>query len=390
MIKVLLLTDFSSGYSRNLLKGVVRYAKEFGPWTFYRMPLYYREVHGDDGVVRWAKRWGADAIIAQLTDVNVDALNEAGIPIIVQNYKERNTCVANLTGDYFGTGMMAADFFLRKGYTRFAYYGYPDTIWMRERGEGFRKKVQDTGRPIYMFNEDAYRNPDEKWSFDANAVSNWLLNLPKPMALFACDDYFALQIVEACKMNDIDIPGEIAVLGVDNDDLLCNISDPTLSSIELDVENGGYEAGRILHQFIEKKISSLSDVVINPIRVVTRKSTERYAVSDKYIEQILSYIGENYASALSVEDLIRLVPFSRRVLEKRFKDETGSTLYQYIQQTRIEKFAELLVSTDLSLVEAASQAGFDDYKNISRVFIKMKQMTPSQYRKKFCLKQSGT
>lgn len=163
-------------------------------------------------------------------------------------------------------------------------------------------------------------------------------------------------------MYDIDVPGDIAVLGVDNDNLLCNISDPSLSSIELDVENGGYEVGKLLHQFIEKEITAPVDVIIKPVRIVPRGSTERFAVSDKYVGQVLGYIDENYRNPLSVEALIRLIPYSRRVLEKKFKGETGISVYQYIQQQRIDRFASLLITTDLPLVEAAANAGFTDYK----------------------------
>lgn len=385
MIKILLLTDFSSGYGRSLLEGVVRYAREAGPWAFYRMPLYYRELHGDEGVVRWAEEWGADAIIAQLTDVDLDILNRLDIPIIVQNYKERYHGLSNLTGDYYGTGVMAASFFIRKGYKAFAYYGFLDTVWMRERGEGFRDTVADHGYPVYVLDDDGQMSGGQ-WNFDAERVSRWLLDLPKPVALFACDDYYALQITEVCKMYNIDIPGDIAVLGVDNDNLLCNISDPSLSSIELDVENGGYEVGKLLHQFIEKKITAPVDVIIKPVRIVARGSTERFAVSDKYIGQVLDYIDENYRNPLSVDDLIRIIPYSRRVLEKKFKGETGMSVYQYIQQQRIDKFASLLIATLLPLVEAAANAGFTDYKNISRIFVKMKGMTPLQYRKRFAIR----
>lgn len=385
MIKILLLTDFSSGYGRSLLEGVVRYAREAGPWAFYRMPLYYRELHGDEGVVRWAEEWGADAIIAQLTDVDLDILNRLDIPIIVQNYKERYHGLSNLTGDYYGTGVMAASFFIRKGYKAFAYYGFLDTVWMRERGEGFRDTVADHGYPVYVLDDDGQMSGGQ-WNFDAERVSRWLLDLPKPVALFACDDYYALQITEVCKMYNIDIPGDIAVLGVDNDNLLCNISDPSLSSIELDVENGGYEVGKLLHQFIEKKITAPVDVIIKPVRIVARGSTERFAVSDKYIGQVLDYIDENYRNPLSVDDLIRIIPYSRRVLEKKFKGETGISVYQYIQQQRIDRFASLLITTDLPLVEAAANAGFTDYKNISRIFVKMKGMTPLQYRKRFAVR----
>lgn len=207
--------------------------------------------------------------------------------------------------------------------------------------------------------------------------------LPKPIALFACDDYYALQITEVCKMYDISIPEEIAVLGVDNDKLLCNISDPQLSSIELDIENGGYEAGKLLHQFIEKKIIAPVDIIIKPVRIVPRASTERFAVSDRHIEQLLQYIDNNYQNPLSVDELTQIIPFSRRVLEKKFKRETGTSVYQYLLDLRIEKFADLLITTDLPLIEAATRSGFTDYKNISRIFTKAKEMTPLQYRKRF-------
>ena len=382
MIKILLLTDFSSGYGRSLLENVVRYAREVGPWAFYRMPLYFRELYGDEGVVEWAKKWGADAIIAQFTDIDLSVLNQLNIPIIVQNYKERSPGISNLTGDYFGTGVMAANFFLHKVYKSFAYYGLMDTVWGRERGEGFKKAVTGKGYQVYDF-DNRKQIQSEKWNFDVEQVSKWLLSLPKPIALFACDDHYALQITEVCKMYDINIPEDIAVLGVDNDKLLCNISAPQLSSIELDIENGGYEAGKLLHQFIEKKIVSPVDIIIKPVRIVPRASTERFAVSDKYIGQILHYIDNNYQNSLSIDDLIQMVPFSRRVLEKKFKKETGTSIYQYLQELRIEKFADLLITTDLPLVEAAAKSGFTDYKNISRIFIKTKEMTPFQYRKHF-------
>ena len=382
MIKILLLTDFSSGYSRSLLENVGRYAREVGPWAFYRMPLYFRELYGDEGVVEWAKKWEADAIIAQFSDIDLSVLNQLNIPIIVQNYKERSSGISNLTGDYFGTGVIAANFFLHKGYKSFAYYGLTDTVWGRERGEGFKKIVSNKGYEVYEFN-NRKRVPSEKWSFDVEQVSRWLLSLPKPIALFACDDYYALQITEVCKMYDISIPEEIAVLGVDNDKLLCNISDPQLSSIELDIENGGYEAGKLLHQFIEKKIIAPVDIIIKPVRIVPRASTERFAVSDRHIEQLLQYIDNNYQNPLSVDELTQIIPFSRRVLEKKFKRETGTSVYQYLLDLRIEKFADLLITTDLPLIEAATRSGFTDYKNISRIFTKAKEMTPLQYRKRF-------
>lgn len=381
MAKILLLTDFSSGYSRNLLKGIVRYSKEVGNWSFQRMPLYYRMLYGENGVVEWAKKWQADAIIAQLTDVNIELLNDLNIPIIVQNYRDRNKAVSNLTGDYFNTGVMAAKFFLNRGYRNFAFYGFKGAIWSRERADGYSHEIEKQGYKLAVLEND---NKDrEEWSYNHTVLGNWLQSLPKPVALFACDDHFALQISETCNVYNINVPDDIAILGVDNDDLLCNISDPPLSSIVLDVENGGYNAGKLLHQLITKEITEPFNIVVNPLIIERRKSTEKYAVSDKNIRTILNYIEKNYANHLSVEELVKQVPLSRRVLEKKFKEETGESLYQYIQNYRIDQFTRLLITTDYSLFEAALQSGFENYKNVSRVFRKYKSLSPAEYRKRY-------
>ena len=381
MAKILLLTDFSSGYSRNLLKGIVRYSKEVGNWSFQRMPLYYRMLYGENGVVEWAKKWQADAIIAQLTDVNIELLNDLNIPIIVQNYRDRNKAVSNLTGDYFNTGVMAAKFFLNRGYHNFAFYGFKGAIWSRERADGYSHEIEKQGYKLAILEND---NKDrEEWSYNHTVLGNWLQSLPKPVALFACDDHFALQISETCNVYNINVPDDIAILGVDNDDLLCNISDPPLSSIVLDVENGGYNAGKLLHQLITKEITEPFNIVVNPLIIERRKSTEKYAVSDKNIRTILNYIEKNYANHLSVEELVKQVPLSRRVLEKKFKEETGESLYQYIQNYRIDQFTRLLITTDYSLFEAALQSGFENYKNVSRIFRKYKSLSPAEYRKRY-------
>ena len=381
MAKILLLTDFSIGYSRNLLKGIVRYSKEVGNWSFQRMPLYYRMLYGENGVVEWAKKWQADAIIAQLSDVNIELLNDLNIPIIVQNYRDRNKAVSNLTGDYFNTGVMAAKFFLNRGYRNFAFYGFKGAIWSRERADGYSHEIEKQGYKLAVLEND---NKDkEEWSYNHTVLGNWLQSLPKPVALFACDDHFALQISETCNVYNINVPDDIAILGVDNDDLLCNISDPPLSSIVLDVENGGYNAGKLLHQLITKEITEPFNIVVNPLIIERRKSTEKYAVSDKNIRTILNYIEKNYANHLSVEELVKQVPLSRRVLEKKFKEETGESLYQYIQNYRIDQFTRLLITTDYSLFEAALQSGFENYKNVSRVFRKYKSLSPAEYRKRY-------
>lgn len=381
MVKILVLTDFSSGYSRRLLKGVIRYSREVGPWSFQRMPLYFRMMYGDKGVVDYAEKWNADAIIAQLRNVDIELLNSLNVPIIVQNYAERNKAVSNLTGDYYKTGAMAAGFFISKGFHNFAFYGYKNAIWSRERGLGFKDEIESKGFTCHSLEN---KNPDNReWVYNHENIGKWLLSLPKPVALFACDDYYALQISETCNVYNLNIPDEIALLGVDNDELLCNISNPPLSSIVLDVENGGYQAGKLLHKLINKEIEEAFNIVVEPLYIEHRTSTEKYAVSDKHIQKVLEYINTNYTNQVSVDDLVKQVPLSRRVLEKKFKKVTGNSLYQCIQDHKIDHFIRLLLNSDCNLSEAALQAGFENYKNVSRVFQKYYSMSPVEYRKRY-------
>lgn len=379
MIKVLVLTDFSSGYSRRLLEGMIRYSKKVGPWSFLRMPSHYQVVYGERSVVEYAKKWKADAIVAQQKDVDFDMLRELNIPIIVQNYKDRGKNISNLTGDYYKTGKMAADFFLGRGYKHFAYYGFKNTIWSRERHMGYQDQIEKSDFECDILMVDSL--DDKEVVYNVELVENWLNQLPKPVAIFACDDYFALHISETCNSLNIAIPDEVAILGVDNDELLCNLSTPTLSSIVLDVENGGYQAAKLLDKLIHKEIEEDFNIVIEPLYIEDRGSTEKYAVGDEHVQIILNHIHKNFNKKIAVQDLVELVPLSRRVLEKKFKEATGTSIYQCVLDHRIDYFVKLLLTTDCHLPDAAVESGFDDYKNVSRIFKKYKSMSPVEYRK---------
>lgn len=379
--KVLLLIDYSSEFSRRLLKGLIQYSKEHGPWIFYRLPSYYKTLYGKEGIVEWAKEWQADAIIARWDHEGTDLLKTLNIPVILQNYKDRSAYFSNLTGDYIGTGEMAAKFFIKRRYRNFAFYGNRGVVWSRERAEGFRKEIEKSGGNYYYFESENLSG--EQWSSSHIQLDQWLLSLPKPVGLFACDDSFALQVSEICKINNIRIPEEIALLGVDNDELMCNLSDPPISSIVLDVEKGGYEAVRLIDQLILKERTESFDIVIKPARFELRQSTEKYNISNPYISKIVNYIEDNFTSEINIDSLTNLVPLSRRNLEMKFKNEMNTSIYQFILDCRIGLFSHLLVTTDRPLFDLALESGFTDYKNISRVFKKFKGCTPVEYRQKF-------
>jgi LacI family transcriptional regulator len=170
------------------------------------------------------------------------------------------------------------------------------------------------------------------------------------------------------------------VLGVDNDEMICEFSDPPLSSIGQDTEKGGYDAAKLLHHMIEHGTADYYDIIVKPTQIVTRQSTDIYATNDRYIASSLKFIHQNSDKNLQVEDVVKQVPLSRRALEQRFQDITGYPIYKYIFNLRIEKFTQKLIETDMTVFEIALEMGLTDSKNIARQFRQIKGCTPIEYR----------
>lgn len=377
MIKILLLIDYSSDYDRRLLRGLVRYSQEKGPWMFYRLPFYFIEMYGIEGVLQWTRKWKPDAIIGKLESNTIDFQKELNVPVVLLNYHWRSTRYSNLTGDYRNEGRIAAEYFREKLFTDFAFFGFRDVVWSEERMEGFEREVRRCGGNFQSFMTTTVN--DEMRA----ELAQWLRQLPKPVALFCCDDERALFVSETCKMSNISIPSEISLLGVDNDELMCSISDPPISSIPLLVEEGGYAmAGLIERQILEADRQAFNLKVL-PGEIIERASTSSYNIRDENVLKVVKYINENYMSELNTERLLQLVPLSRRNLETKFKAAMGVSVYQYILDWRCDRLANLLAGTDMDLAEAAHQTGFNGYSNISRIFKKHKGMTPSEYRKRY-------
>lgn len=377
MIKILLLIDYSSDYDRKLLRGLVKYSQEKGPWIFYRLPFYFLEMHGIEGVLEWTRKWKPDAIIGKLETNTIDFQKELNIPVVLLNYHWRSTRYSNLTGDYHNEGRIAAQFFKEKLFTEYAFFGFKDVVWSEERMEGFEREVRSFGGNFHSFM--SLTVSDEMRS----ELARWLKQLPKPIALFCCDDERALFVSETCQMSGISIPSEISLLGVDNDELMCSISDPPISSIPLQVEEAGYAMAKLIERQILRADKQVFNLKVMPGNIIERASTNRYNIMDENVLVVVKFINENYMTELDTGKLLQLVPLSRRNLETKFKAVMGVSIYQYILNCRCEKLANLLIESDMGLAEAAYEAGFNAYGNISRIFKKHKGLTPSEFRKAY-------
>lgn len=385
MARILFLTDFSEAYARNLLLGIARYAHAVGQaWSLCRLPLSIRDKFGIEAVIDLAKKMRADAVIGQFYNTdNVELFARNGIITIAQDFKARFTTIPNITGPHFLAGKMGAEYFAKKGFRHFAFYGTRDVVWSDERMQGFRETVR-AANPSFTFSALCKNTQNALWDYDTNQLVTWLQSLPKPVAIMACDDNHAYHITEACQQGEgggrLRIPDDIAVLGVDNDETICRLSSPNLSSLNQNIEQGGYDVAQLIDRILRDPATPREDVMVQPTHIVTRQSTDIYANNDQHIAEVLKYIHENISQKITVDELVELVPLSHRLLETRFKRSMGTSIYDYILQTRIEKVAQLLCE-GMSVSEAAIELGFSDIKNLSRMFRQQRGMTPSEYRR---------
>lgn len=382
MLRLLIISDFTEAFPSKLLKGIVQYSRRKEQWSICRMPPAYKKMIGIPGVVRWAQSWGADAVIGQFEetdDVGLFAVN--GIVAVAQDFKQRFANIPNITADYVGTGRMGARFFLNRGFRHFAYFGFRNVCWSDERCDGFWQEVEAAGygNSFYTYN---LQDIDNLWFYEQDKLTDWLRAIPKPIAIMACDDNQGNNLVEACHAAGIKIPSEVSILGVDNDELLCSLGSTPLSSIQVNIEEGGYQTAALIEQRVLHPETPLQDVVLKPVKIIGRMSTAAFATQDDQIQKAIQFIHRNIAKKISVEDVTDEVALSRRLLERRFKKVTDQTIYQYITDVKLKQFAQMLLNTDDQLIDIALSLGESDTKSISRRFKQLYGCSPIQWREK--------
>ncbi len=380
MIRLIMLTDFTETFSHRLLRGILGYARQSREqWVVCRMPLSFQEQRGIDGVLQWGREWRADAILGKFsTSGDVWRYAKEGLVVVAQDHYRLVEGIPNLTSDYRATGRLVAEYFLERGFKNFAFCGYADTVWSQERCEGFKQRLEEKEGCGFSRMEEELA--DQPWQTNDMRLIHWLRTLPEHTAVMCCDDRQASSVLMACDEAGIKVPQDMAVMGVDNDDLCDEFCCPTLSSVNLDIEHGGFEAARVIEGILRGERGCIRDILIPTLGVVTRGSTNTFAVNDPYVEKAVDIIHDNLTRSFSVGGLTKLLPLSRRLLEIRFKQATGKTLHEYITDRRIDYFASLLLQSNEPVKVIALRLAFNNYGNLSRVFRERMGCSPTEYR----------
>jgi LacI family transcriptional regulator len=381
--KVALLVETSRGYGRALLRGVVRYARLHGPWAFHLRPGDFEQD------VPRLREWGGTGIIARIETPEVArAVLRAGVPTIALDLAEAEHAAGHplsrlgeVASDSRGAARLAAEHLLERGFRHFAFVGTPGRVWSDRREAAFVDRLRESGCAVAI-----YRPPGERRGVaplrEQPHLARWLAALPRPAGVMACHDDRGREVLEACRVAGLAVPDEVAVIGVDNDELLCELADPPLSSVALDAEMGGYRAAELLDGMMRGKVRSPRRLLVEPLHVVARRSTDVVAPEDPEIAAAVRFIHDHAAEGIGVADVVADRLLSRRALEIRFRKALGRSPHEEIQRVRLERARRLLRETDLAIPRVAEAAGYGRASYLAQVFRQHLGTTPARYRRR--------
>jgi LacI family transcriptional regulator len=381
--KVIFLVETSRAYGRGLLRGIAQYSNIHGPWLFFMGPEFY--IKGIEHSYRWMKEVGADGVVAPLWDAKIiEMIVDLGLPAVICGIEKPALNICRVVTDEAAVGRTAAEYFLERGFQRFAFCGFEDAIWSQRRGESFSMRVAQAGFITHLYEKPRSRH---RWTMEEEQtfIAKWLGSLPKPIAIMACNDDRSRDVLAACRIAGIEVPREAAILGVDNDELVCELSYPQLSSIATNTERAGYETARVLDKLMkgQKLEETEKEVVISPLHVVTRQSTDIMAIEDQQVAEAVQFIRKHSREVIQVGDVSEAVGLSRRALQQRFRKVLAHSVHEEIKSARVNQMASMLVDTNLTISQIAQSLGYPDTSNISRYFKQQKGISPSDYRKQF-------
>jgi LacI family transcriptional regulator len=394
-----------AGFDRGLLEGIARYVRLHGPWLFC-LSAYNPGIPMPDSDSIGAEllhtipvskasrstslplqRLGATGVIGRIqTPAITRTLLASGLPIVAVELTTSQLAdrrlvhrVSQIRSDSHRAGRIAAEHLLDCGLTSLAFCGYRGRNWSERRQEGFCERLREAG-----LSYEVYQSPRGRalpWHREQPRVIAWVRSLTKPVGIMACNDNRGWQLIEACIQAGLRVPDDVAVVGVDEDQLLCEMASPPLSSVALNLERAGYQAAELLDGLMTGRIKQPRQINIDAMFVTPRRSTDILAVEDRHVAAAARFVRDHFRQAITVDDVVAQAGCSRRGLEIRFQRCLGRSIRQEIQRARLAWSKRLATETNLSVEKIAAAAGFSGLSYLSQVFRRELGMTLSEYRR---------
>ena len=380
--RVALLIESSRAFGRATLLGVARYVREHGPWS-----ISFQEHSLCDDIPEWFEHWDGQGIIARMESGAVDRfVKRMVVPTVSLRQVPSAPEMPCVLIDHSAATRLAFEHFQERGFHHFAFCGFDGADYSDARRDGFLEHVTAAGFRCHVFggtplpgNLNTVKYEEEGLK-DGERVARWIKELPKPIGLMACNDMRGQQVLNACRGVGVAVPDEVAVIGVDNDEVLCDLSDPPLSSVVPNAERIGYEAAAMLDGLMAGKKACGQQVYVKPEEIVTRRSTEVLAIEDRQIAAAERFIREHACEGIDVSDVLRAVPLSRSTLERRYAAILGYSPKHEILRVRLNRAKQLLAETDFPIATIAEKIGLEHTEYLSVIFKKKVGVTPARFR----------
>lgn len=374
MKKIILLVETSREFGRQLICGIARYSRLKGPWSFFR------EQNGLVSSIPRLTTWEADGIIMRNSQIRKELLDMNLPTILVLHDTNRPGYLPAVVTDSKAIAKMASEHLISKGLKNFAFCGFDNYEWSNARKLHFSNFIEEAGAKIYLYNS-SFKKTVANWKNEQSQVLNWVQSLPKPIGIMTCNDDRGQHVLEVCKLAGLKVPEDVAVIGVDNDPMVCELGDPPLTSIALNVEPAGFATAQLLDELLKGAGMCGQEILVIPTHLVQRQSTDLLAVNDAEVAKALRFIKQNAKNKLRVNDVVESTFLNRRTLELRFRKTIHRTIQQEIRFVRVESIAKLLLETDMTISEIIAIFNFTDIEHISRYFKKEKGYGLKQFRK---------
>lgn len=377
---VAVLIETSTSWGKGIVQGIGDYARENGPWYFYMEP------RGQYEQLQLAPEWRGDGVLARVTSQKLlDQILKLKIPAIDVSWHPFSTGILpRCSSNESEIAQLAFQHLRERGFKRFAYCGpWYGSDFVDEMGDTFIRDVENFGCDCYVYRTRRSMPNSARWLSDLEDLSKWLLKLPKPIGMMAYNDVRGRRVTEACRYAGIRVPEEIAVICGGYDELMGTMSNPPLTTVDAVPRQVGYEAAKLLDCLMKGQKISQTRVLISPKRVIVRQSTNVLAIEDPDLAASLRYIQEHSDQNITVSDVLKQVPISRRRLEQKFIKLLGRSPAEEIRRVRIDRVKALLEETDWSVAKIALACDFSEPEALTRIFTRTTGIPPSQYRGQF-------
>ena len=375
---VALLVETSLASGRDILRGIARYVRENQPWLLYHEPRSL-----EDRPPSWLKGWRGHGIIARVqTPAMARVIAQTRLPVVDVLGVVEGTGFPLVHVDDDATGTLAAEHLLDRGFRNFAYVGLKNENWSASRQKAFTRVVDAKGFQVHVRNEQRRDLDDQTWEVHQHKLTQWVANLSRPVGVMVCSDQRGSLLLDACRRAGLRVPDEVAVIGVDNDEPLCDVCNPPLSSVWPGHAQIGYQAAALLDRLIAGKTNASIRTLVPPLKIITRQSTDTLAVEDRVVREALRVIREQACRGTRIDEIAAAVSVSRSVLQRRFRAVLGRSINEELIAQRLKVARQLLLETNLGLMEIAERAGFRHQEYMGAVFAARLGVTPAVLRRR--------